>query len=74
MTPAAVAELVFAGVRDQVFYVLTTAAWDSAIASRSEDILQRRDPQFPDMVGLITAEGEELAVRRAAEAGFDDGM
>ncbi len=74
MTPAEVAEMVFAGVRDRTFYVLTTAAWDSAIASRSEDILQRRDPQFPDMVGLITAEGEELAVRRAAEVEFDDGM
>jgi len=42
-----VAELTFAAIRDNIFYLLTTSDFDRHIAARFEAILARRNPQFP---------------------------
>jgi NAD(P)-dependent dehydrogenase (short-subunit alcohol dehydrogenase family) len=44
LAPAAVAEHVFAAVRDGRFYILTHPQWKPAIRTRLEDILEERPP------------------------------
>jgi NAD(P)-dependent dehydrogenase (short-subunit alcohol dehydrogenase family) len=48
MPPQQVADIVFAAIREERFYILTHPAWKSAIQIRMEDILQERNPTLPE--------------------------
>jgi NAD(P)-dependent dehydrogenase (short-subunit alcohol dehydrogenase family) len=52
LTPEAVAEQTFEAIRDDRFYQFTTTSFDDAIRDRSEAILARRNPVFPDLLSL----------------------
>lgn len=52
MSPEEVAEMACQAVLDERLYVLTTDSFDDAIRERMEAILERRDPQFPDLLAL----------------------
>ncbi|TDN61965.1 SDR family NAD(P)-dependent oxidoreductase [Paraburkholderia sp. BL10I2N1] len=52
MTPQQVAEQVVGAIRDRQLYVITTRAFDGAIRERMESILERRNPEFPDLLAL----------------------
>ena len=47
MPPQQVADIVFAAIREERFYILTHPAWKGAIEARMEDILQERNPTLP---------------------------
>jgi NAD(P)-dependent dehydrogenase (short-subunit alcohol dehydrogenase family) len=49
MTPQAVAEQVFAAVRGNKFYVITTSSYDDALHGRMTAIMERRNPKFPSI-------------------------
>lgn len=46
---ARVADIVLAGIRNEQFWILTTDEFDSAIRSRGEGILERRNPDLPQL-------------------------
>jgi NAD(P)-dependent dehydrogenase (short-subunit alcohol dehydrogenase family) len=46
------ADIAVQGVLDDQLYVFTTAAFDQAIAQRSRDILDRRNPSFESIVAM----------------------
>jgi NAD(P)-dependent dehydrogenase (short-subunit alcohol dehydrogenase family) len=52
ISPETVAEQVFAAVRDNTLYALTTTNFDSQIRERMEAILERRAPQFASLLEL----------------------
>lgn len=47
MPPQQVADIVFAAIREEKFYILTHPDWKVAIQTRMEDILQERNPTLP---------------------------
>jgi NAD(P)-dependent dehydrogenase (short-subunit alcohol dehydrogenase family) len=49
LSPEAVAEQVFDAVEADRFYVLTSDAYDAPIRERTEALLARRNPEFPDL-------------------------
>jgi len=49
LSPQAVAEQVFEAIVEDRFYVLTSDAYDEAIRERSDALLERRNPDFPDL-------------------------
>ncbi|PZU62070.1 MAG: short-chain dehydrogenase/reductase SDR [Brevundimonas sp.] len=51
-TPEEAADIAFQGIIDNQFYVFTTTAFDPAVASRAEDILARRNPEFESIVAM----------------------
>lgn len=60
MAPEKAADMVMQAVRDDQFYLLTTQAFDGAIASRMQAILERSNPVFPDLMDMIRADvGEQ---------------
>ncbi|MDE2367851.1 MAG: SDR family NAD(P)-dependent oxidoreductase [Burkholderiales bacterium] len=56
ISPETVAEQVFEAVVDNRFYVLTTSAFDAAIRSRCEALLERRNPQFASVLSLVQSD------------------
>jgi len=52
MQPDQVAEQVLQAIRDERFYAITTTAFDDAIRERMDAILQRRNPEFHDLLTL----------------------
>jgi NAD(P)-dependent dehydrogenase (short-subunit alcohol dehydrogenase family) len=56
LSPEAVADQVFDAVRDGQFYLLTSDSYDEAIRTRTEAILARRNPDFPDLRTLVRNE------------------
>lgn len=52
LSPAAVAEQVFDAIREQRLYQVTTPNYDDAIRARAEALLDRRNPEFPDLLDL----------------------
>lgn len=52
ISPEEVAEMVFAAVRDNQFYVLTTDKFDKEIRNRTQAILERRNPEFASLLEL----------------------
>jgi NAD(P)-dependent dehydrogenase (short-subunit alcohol dehydrogenase family) len=52
MQPPQVAEQVLQAMRSGQFYVVTTRAFDGAIRERMDAILERRNPEFPDLLAL----------------------
>jgi NAD(P)-dependent dehydrogenase (short-subunit alcohol dehydrogenase family) len=48
MPPQEVADIVFAAIREEKFYILTHPTWKAAIQIRMEDILQERNPTLPE--------------------------
>lgn len=52
ISPETVAEQVYAAVRDNTLYALTTENFDSQIRERMEAILERRAPQFASLLEL----------------------
>ena len=46
LPPARVADLVFAAIRDERFYILTHPEWKPMIRTRMEDILEERSPTY----------------------------
>jgi NAD(P)-dependent dehydrogenase (short-subunit alcohol dehydrogenase family) len=49
LPPAQVAEMVLDGVRNERFWILTTREFDEAIRGRMEGILQRSNPEMPQL-------------------------
>jgi NAD(P)-dependent dehydrogenase (short-subunit alcohol dehydrogenase family) len=49
LEPDAVAEILFQAILNQQFYVLTSSAYDEAIAARTDALLSRRNPEFIDV-------------------------
>lgn len=49
LSPDQAADMAIQAVRDQRLYVLTTDAYDAAIRDRTDCILERRNPAFPDI-------------------------
>jgi NAD(P)-dependent dehydrogenase (short-subunit alcohol dehydrogenase family) len=52
MQPDQVAEQVLQAIRDEELYAITTTAFDDAIRERMDAILQRRNPNYPDLLTL----------------------
>ncbi|GIL01827.1 MAG: short-chain dehydrogenase [Alphaproteobacteria bacterium] len=52
LEPETVAGMVVEAIRERRFYLITTAAFDSAIRTRMEDILARRNPTPVDLLAL----------------------
>lgn len=52
MKPDQVAEQVFQAIRDRKLYAVTTSAFDDAIRERMDAILERRNPNFADLLTL----------------------
>jgi NAD(P)-dependent dehydrogenase (short-subunit alcohol dehydrogenase family) len=52
MKPDQVAEQVIQAIRDRQLYAVTTTAFDDAVRERMDAILQRRNPNFPDLLTL----------------------
>ncbi|MCL2346536.1 MAG: SDR family NAD(P)-dependent oxidoreductase [Desulfobulbus sp.] len=52
ISPEEVAEMIFAAIRDNQFYVLTTHSFDEAIESRMRAILTRTNPHFAGLLDL----------------------
>jgi NAD(P)-dependent dehydrogenase (short-subunit alcohol dehydrogenase family) len=46
LPPARVADIVFAAIRDERFWILTHPEWKSMIRTRMEDILEERPPTY----------------------------
>lgn len=46
MPPSEIADIVFAAIRENRFYILPHPQWKPAIQARMEDILQERPPTF----------------------------
>jgi NAD(P)-dependent dehydrogenase (short-subunit alcohol dehydrogenase family) len=60
--PSEVAEMVFAAIQDDQFYILPHPAWDETVRSRVEQVLARGAPlsiDFEDLLGRLAA-GEDL--------------
>lgn len=49
LSPQAVADQVFEAIVEHRFYVLTSEAYDDAIRERTDALLERRNPEFPDL-------------------------
>jgi NAD(P)-dependent dehydrogenase (short-subunit alcohol dehydrogenase family) len=49
LSPQAVADQVFEAIVEERFYVLTSDAYDEAIRERNDALLERRNPEFPDL-------------------------
>ena len=56
LSPEAVADQVFDAIVEDRFYVLTSDAYDEAIRDRTEALLARRNPDFPDLRDLTRRE------------------
>jgi NAD(P)-dependent dehydrogenase (short-subunit alcohol dehydrogenase family) len=52
MQPDQVAEQVMQAIRDEELYAVTTTAFDDAVRERMEAILERRNPNYPDLLTL----------------------
>ncbi len=60
LLPADVADMVVNAIRERLFYLVTTKAFDRGIRERMEAILERRDPEFPD---ILVMSQEEIDAR-----------
>lgn len=54
--PDVVAQMAFAGIEEEQFYVFTTDRFDEPIRSRTENVLQRTNPQFESLLSLSTSD------------------
>lgn len=54
-SPESVADLTFAAIRENQFYVFTTSAFDAAIRARTESVLDRANPSFESLLALSRA-------------------
>ncbi|MBW6493330.1 MAG: SDR family NAD(P)-dependent oxidoreductase [Burkholderiaceae bacterium] len=61
LMPAEVAEMVLRAIRERTFYLVTTTAFDRGVRERMDAILNRRNPDFPD---ILTMSQEESDARR----------
>ena len=52
MQPDQVAEQVLQAIRGEALYAITTTAFDDAIRERMDAILERRNPNYPDLLTL----------------------
>jgi NAD(P)-dependent dehydrogenase (short-subunit alcohol dehydrogenase family) len=52
LSPEEVAEQTFEAIRAERLYQFTTTSFDDAIRDRTEAILARRNPEFPDLLSL----------------------
>ena len=53
MAPEAVADQVVEAILAGQFYLVTTPAYDAAVRARTEALLARRNPDFPDLRSLV---------------------
>jgi NAD(P)-dependent dehydrogenase (short-subunit alcohol dehydrogenase family) len=56
LMPADVAEMVVKAIHARQFYLVTTTAFDRGVKERMEAILERRDPDFPDILVMSQEE------------------
>lgn len=56
LMPADVAEMVVNAIHARQFYLVTTTAFDRGVKERMEAILERRDPDFPDILVMSQEE------------------
>jgi NAD(P)-dependent dehydrogenase (short-subunit alcohol dehydrogenase family) len=61
MQPDQVAEQVLQAIRDEALYAITTTAFDDAIRERMDAILQRRNPNFPDLLTLSQRDSRQTS-------------
>ena len=47
--PSEIADIVFEGIKDNIFYILTHPAWDDSLRSHFEDILARKELEPPSI-------------------------
>ena len=66
MTPDEVGQITVDAVRENRFYVLTSDFFDAAIRARTQDILARRNPVFPDASELLRQDIAQMLVHRQA--------
>jgi len=52
LQPAEVAEMVVGAIRERRFYLVTTTAFDRGVRARMAAILERRNPDFPDIADM----------------------
>ncbi|WP_187972555.1 SDR family NAD(P)-dependent oxidoreductase [Aquibium microcysteis] len=52
MEPAEVADMVVRAIRLRIFYVVTTRAFDRGVRERMESILDRRNPDFTEILAM----------------------
>jgi len=56
LMPADVAEMVVNAIHARQFYLVTTTAFDRGVTERMQAILERRDPDFPDILVMSQEE------------------
>jgi len=50
--PSEIADIVFEGIKDNIFYILTHPAWDESLRSHFEDILARKELEPPSISNM----------------------
>ena len=50
--PNEIADIVFEGIRDNIFYILTHPAWDDTLRNHFEDILARKELESPSITDM----------------------
>ena len=60
MKPEQVAEQVLQAIRTRQLYAVTTSAFDDAVRERMEAILERRNPQFADLLTLSKRDSSQI--------------